>query len=71
MPYTHTLAAECGYFTNDTEVDTGNNSATQYVGAWTGYGFHEDGLRSGLAVAEALGAGVPWRVPAVLAEAAE
>ncbi len=32
-----------------------------FCGAWTGYGFHEDGLRSGLAVARALGAEAPWR----------
>jgi predicted NAD/FAD-binding protein len=37
-----------------------------FAGAWTRYGFHEDGLMSGIAVAKALGAGVPWptNVPA-------
>lgn len=29
-------------------------SNTWFAGAWTGYGFHEDGLKSGLAVAQAI-----------------
>ena len=31
-----------------------------FAGAWTRYGFHEDGLLSGVRVAEALGAVLPW-----------
>ena len=31
-----------------------------FCGAWTAYGFHEDGLASGVRVARALGATVPW-----------
>lgn len=37
-----------------------------YCGAWTGYGFHEDGLRSGLDVAQALGVRRPWREDAAV-----
>ena len=32
-----------------------------FCGAWTGYGFHEDGLVSALAVANKLGCGAPWQ----------
>ncbi len=31
-----------------------------FAGAWQGYGFHEDGLRSGLDVARELGVVDPW-----------
>jgi uncharacterized protein len=32
-----------------------------FAGAWTGYGFHEDGLKSALVVANALGVHAPWQ----------
>jgi len=36
---------------------------TWFCGAWCGYGFHEDGLASGLAVAESIGPAMrPWTV---------
>lgn len=33
---------------------------TWFCGAWAGYGFHEDGLKAGMAVAAGLGVVAPW-----------
>ena len=35
---------------------------TWFAGAWTGYGFHEDGLKSGLRVARGFGLAPDWTV---------
>lgn len=34
-----------------------------FGGAWAGYGFHEDGLKAGLAIANRLGEYAPWQHP--------
>ncbi|HNN44904.1 MAG TPA: FAD-dependent oxidoreductase [Azospira sp.] len=42
-------------------VEVNGRDGVHYCGAWGGYGFHEDGLKSGLAVANALGCFAPWQ----------
>jgi hypothetical protein len=37
----------------------GNNHLF-FAGAWSGYGFHEDGLKSAVAIAKTIGVEVPW-----------
>jgi predicted NAD/FAD-binding protein len=38
---------------------------TYFCGAWAGYGFHEDGLKSGLAAARELLAASTTKAPAI------
>ncbi len=39
----------------------GNNSM-YFCGAWEGYGFHEDGLKSAIKVAQKLNLTIPWKI---------
>lgn len=62
--YTHPIF-DCGTQQAQPELwSLQGQQRTWFCGAWFGAGFHEDGLQSGLAVAEALG-GIrrPWQVP--------
>ena len=43
--------------------DIQGNGGVHFAGAWTRYGFHEDGLLSAVKVAERLGVNVPWPTP--------
>ena len=39
-----------------------NSSEVSFIGAWTLFGFHEDGFTSGIRIAEKLGAKVPFEI---------
>jgi predicted NAD/FAD-binding protein len=69
-PAAERVLAEFGYahplydaaaFNAQTEIDAvQGRGGVWHAGAWLGYGFHEDALRSGLRVAAALGARPDW-----------
>lgn len=58
--YDHPVYDTAAIVAQDRLTDVQGKDRVYFAGAWTGYGFHEDGLRSGLAAAMALGGTVPW-----------
>ncbi len=61
--YEHPIFDQAALNAQQTLWDLQGSNHTWYCGAYFGYGFHEDGLQSGLAVAEALGSDRrPWLV---------
>jgi predicted NAD/FAD-binding protein len=54
IDYEHPIFDQAAVAAQARLSDVQGARSTWFAGAWTGYGFHEDGLRSGLAVAEKL-----------------
>ena len=52
--YAHPVFDQCAINAQRRLPDIQGRGNVWYCGAWTGYGFHEDGLKSGLDVAEAI-----------------
>ncbi|KAJ3394276.1 hypothetical protein HDU84_009031 [Entophlyctis sp. JEL0112] len=60
--YTHPLYSPKTIAAQDALNVIQNNNLTTFAGAWTNYGFHEDGITSGLLAATSLGAKCPFEV---------
>lgn len=75
--YDHPLFSEGAFKAQEDIAHIQGRGGVWYAGAWLGYGFHEDGLRSGLRVAASLGAAPAWApalpegYAAAMAQAAE
>lgn len=59
MRYAHPIHSHASVAAQGRRDEVNGRQRTWYAGAYWGFGFHEDGLRSGVEVAEALG--VRWR----------
>jgi predicted NAD/FAD-binding protein len=60
--YRHPLYNSRMVFAQDRLDEIQGKQGVWFAGAWTGYGFHEDGCRSGLQVGEKLGGRAGWEV---------
>ncbi|MBY8977548.1 FAD-dependent oxidoreductase [Rhodobacteraceae bacterium NNCM2] len=58
--YAHPLYTHASFAAQERIDAIQGRGGVWFAGAWLGYGFHEDGLRNGLRVAEALGARPAW-----------
>ena len=68
MRYAHPVHTHAALAAQARQAEIQGRRHTWYAGAWWGWGFHEDGIRSAVAVAESLGA--PWDPPAAGAKTA-
>jgi len=58
--YTHPLFDAAALAAQERLWELQGSGNTWFCGSYFGYGFHEDALQSGIAVAELLGAPAPW-----------
>ncbi len=59
MPYTHPVFTTASLATQPGLASLNGHRKTFFAGAYFGNGFHEDGLKAGIAVADALGVSFP------------
>lgn len=59
--YAHPLLDSAAYEAQQALPAIQGLDRVYFAGAWAGYGFHEDGLKSGMAVANLLGSYAPWQ----------
>ena len=61
--YAHPVFDQAGIAAQSRLPQLQGRRNTWFCGAWAGYGFHEDGLKAGMAVAAGLGVAAPWQAP--------
>ncbi|MEO6699288.1 MAG: FAD-dependent oxidoreductase [Paraperlucidibaca sp.] len=61
IDYAHPLLDGAAYHAQQALPSVQGLDRIYFAGAWASYGFHEDGLKSGLAVANLLGVYAPWQ----------
>ncbi len=60
IPYNHPIFDEAAISAQEKLPSIQGRGGIYYCGAWTRFGFHEDGIMSAVQVAKLLGVDVPW-----------